>query len=97
MSRKGQFLFGLDLLNAVLLASLVLTGILIKWGLPPGAGRHGQGGGTFLALSRHDWGELHFWIAIAFVAAVVVHLAMHAGFIRSAMSPKVPPKLPALP
>lgn len=85
MNRKGQWLFGMDVLNAVLLVVLAVTGIILKWVLPPGMGRYGRGGDTLLGLTRHDWGDLHFWIALIFVATVIAHLAMHTGFIRAAV------------
>jgi hypothetical protein len=37
-------------------------------------------------MNRHDWGDVHFWLAVAVGAVVLVHLALHwnwiCGFIR---------------
>lgn len=95
MNGKGQWLFGMDVLNTVLLLVLAATGIIIKWVLPPGMGRYGRGGNTLLGLTRHDWGDLHIWVALIFVASVIVHLAMHTGFIRTMIKPHHASALPA--
>ena len=61
----------------------------MHWVLPPGSG--GRPGGhparkELLDLSRHDWGQIHFWIAAAMVALIVVHLALHWGWIKTCSS-----------
>jgi hypothetical protein len=66
---------------------LVSTGLLVRYQLPPGSGdptRGGLGRGamsrpiTLLwGLSRHQWGDIHYWIALALVAILAVHLVVH--------------------
>jgi len=53
---------------------LVFTGLLIYLVLPPGSG-HGKM--TVLGMDRHGWGDVHFWLAVAVLALVVVHVALH--------------------
>jgi hypothetical protein len=79
--KTGAILFWTDLLAAVSFLSLAGTGVLLKWVLP-----HGRGSGRheWLGLSRHDWGDVHFWISIALTALVAVHLLSHLGWIVSA-------------
>lgn len=70
-----------------LLLLLLSTGLLITFRLPPGSGGHlpfGRGLGALDrpidvvgGLTRHDWGEIHLWIACAFLAVLVFHLALH--------------------
>ena len=68
--------------------ALLVTGVILKYGLPPGSGRgHGWGrhhGGPreLLGLRRHEWGDVHFWIAVSLVAVLLLHLALHWGWIR---------------
>ena len=51
------------------------TGLILAWRLPPGSrGGHGL---SVLGWGRHDWGDLHTWLAYAFLAMVFVHLALH--------------------
>jgi len=37
---------------------------------------------TFLSLRRHDWGEIHFALAIAFVICIILHLSLNWAWIR---------------
>lgn len=68
---------------------LAFSGVVIRYALPRGSG----GGGTgwraasrpvmeFWNLSRHEWGDLHFWVSMIFVAAICLHLFLHWNWIR---------------
>lgn len=73
----------LDLLAAFTFGALAATGTLLQWRLPPG-GAHGRAGApTWLGLGRHDWGEVHFWIAAVAIAIAVVHVLLHWAWVRS--------------
>lgn len=63
---------------------LTSTGLLIWLRLPPGSGR----AATVWSLDRHGWGEVHFWIAMAAIATLLVHLALHWKWIVSVASGK---------
>ena len=52
---------------------LTATGVLMRYVLPPGSGRHT----TIWTLDRHEWGSIHFWIAITFFAVLAFHLFLH--------------------
>jgi hypothetical protein len=52
---------------------MIATGIILRFTLPPGSGRVLASWG----LTRHEWGDLHFWLSLAGVAIVVLHLALH--------------------
>lgn len=47
--------------------------------LPPGSGRWQ----TIWGMDRHEWGTFHFWIAVIFMAILVVHLILHFPWIVS--------------
>jgi hypothetical protein len=93
---KGEFMkqtvkwFWTEMLNFLLFLSLVFTGVVIKYVLPPGTGRprgggRGFGGGrevrTLWGWDRHEWGELHFWLAALLVIALAIHLVQHRRWI----------------
>jgi len=64
-----------NLLLWLLLCSMSGTGLLIAYRLPPGSrGGHGL---SALGLTRHEWGDLHQWISLAFLSLIVVHLFLH--------------------
>jgi hypothetical protein len=54
----------------VLLAS---TGLLMHYVLPPGSGHFGM----LWRMDRHEWGQLHFWIAVVLLAFLALHLFLH--------------------
>jgi hypothetical protein len=98
MTRKGHLLVWADVLNGLLMLGLIITGSIMKWVLPPGSGggggehigrsfRGGRGehaAETLWSMTRHEWGDLHFWIAAALVAFILLHLALHFGWIAAA-------------
>jgi hypothetical protein len=95
--------FVTDLVLFVQVSSLVLTGILLKFVLPPGSGGRHQAAGwsgmtwpggcgygdtaacwgprTFLGKTRHEWGDVHLWISVSLVCALVLHLMLHLRWI----------------
>ena len=60
---------------------LTATGVLMRYVLPPGSGRFT----TIWTLDRHEWGSIHFWIAIAFLAVLAFHLFLHWRWIMTLM------------
>jgi hypothetical protein len=59
--------------------AVLATGLILEFRLPPGS-RGGQGL-RLLGWGRHDWGDLHSWLAYGLLALVAVHLAMHARWL----------------
>ena len=96
MKNKAPLLILVDLFNFLMFLGLAFTGVLMKYVLPSGSGggrgagyglgrgRGGAGAETFLGMTRHDWGEWHFWLAIGMVALVTVHVSLHAGWVAAA-------------
>ena len=91
--KRSSVNFVIDLVSFVDLLGLVFTGAIMKWVLPPGTGGLGRqfhgGGGRggehieqFWSLGRHDWGSVHFWLAVVFVALMAVHIVLHWAWIK---------------
>lgn len=62
--------------DAVAFAAFVLltaTGVLMRYVLPPGSGHFS----TLWGMDRHDWGQIHFWIAAALMGALGAHIFLH--------------------
>ncbi|MBN1824925.1 MAG: DUF4405 domain-containing protein [Candidatus Eisenbacteria bacterium] len=75
--RKNDWNFLVDAAALAALLLLLSTGILIRYVLPAGSGH-------FLALwgmDRHEWGTVHFWIAVVFLALMAIHLVLHWSWI----------------
>jgi len=89
--------FVVDLIGFVNLLLLAATGAVMRWVLPPGSGgghgygfRGGRGPGLgvdqvgqLLGLGRHDWGDVHFVLALLFVSLILVHIVLHWTWIKT--------------
>ncbi len=85
--------FIVDVLAFVFFVLLVATGLLARYALPPGSGSlHGMGGGPsagerpitlIWGLTRHEWGDLHFYVAVALMGVLALHLFQHWRWIAA--------------
>lgn len=62
-----------DLLAALAMLGMIATGTILRFALPPGTNRSL----TLWGLTRHQWGDLHFWLSLAALGVVVIHLILH--------------------
>lgn len=76
MNRTKQN-FIVDLVAFILFTFLAITGFLIHYILPAGSGRFS----VVLGLNRHQWGDLHFGVAIAMLLVLAIHLIIHWNWI----------------
>jgi len=86
----------IDTLAFIALAFIVSTGFLMRYQLPPGSGglhstSVGHGAETksisiLWGLSRHEWGDIHYWISVAMMGILAVHLLLHWKWIIYVMS-----------
>jgi len=77
--RKYQRDFVVNSLVFTLFVLLVATGALMKFVLPKGSGESLAVWG----LGRHDWGSVHFWIAVGLLSALALHLLFHWSWITA--------------
>ena len=82
--------FIVDSIGFVVLLGIVYTGVIIKYVLPPGSGGHGHRGGRggnevkeLWDMTRHEWGDIHFYLSLAFIVIIIVHLVLHFKWIKS--------------
>lgn len=69
----------IDALSFACFTFLVSTGVIIHYLLPSGSGRWR----SIWSLNRHQWGTIHFWIAVIFLGVLTIHLALHWRWIVS--------------
>lgn len=73
--------FIVDAVTLVGFVFLVGTGFLLRWSLPPGSGGlHSHAGGTVKSvwgLTRHEWGDIHFWISVTVLVLLAFHVVLH--------------------
>jgi len=82
--KKSQLLFITDVIALTCFVFLVSTGVIIRYLLPPGSGRWGD----LWHLNRHDWGSVHFLLAMVFLGVIATHLGMHWRWIKTSVAGK---------
>lgn len=59
------------------------SGLVMEYRLPRGRQSHGL---ELLGMDRHDWGELHLILSLTVLGLVVLHLVLHAAWLRNVAS-----------
>jgi hypothetical protein len=89
---RSTFNFVIDSISFLDLIGMMVTGIIMKYILPPGTGgleRQISGGRgrahikELLGMTRHEWGSIHTYLAIIFIILMVVHIIIHWAWIKS--------------
>ncbi len=75
---RNLWRLGLDGLLALAGLTLLTTGLLMEWVLPPGSR-----GASVWSWTRHDWGEVHFIAAMVVLALVFVHVLLNWTWVCS--------------
>lgn len=80
--RRNTLNYIVDTVALILMLAMIGTGLVMRYLLPPGSGGRGGGEGRSLwSLGRHDWGGLHYWLAIGLIALLLLHVALHWGWV----------------
>jgi hypothetical protein len=74
---KSATNFWIDAVAFVAFVLLGTTGAITRYILPAGTGHFR----SLWGMDRHDWGGIHFWIAVVFLIALTVHLFLHWNWI----------------
>lgn len=91
LAGRNSVNFLVDFAGFVNFASLVFTGFVIKYVLPPGTGGRGKvlndGYGRehimkFRSMTRHEWGDVHFQLAVIFAVLILLHIVLHWNWIK---------------
>lgn len=75
--RKPELNFLIDTLAFFHFLCLVSTGLLIYLIIPPASGLAVWG------MDRHEWGDIHFWIALTFLLLMTIHFFLHWRWIKT--------------
>ena len=63
----------IDLIAAALMIGMLATGYILRFPLPPGSNKEL----LLWGLTRHQWGDIHFWISLGLITVVLLHLCLH--------------------
>jgi hypothetical protein len=89
--KRSSINFIVDLAGFLDLVCLAATGFIMKYVLPAGTGGrgrelHGVGAGVHAkelwSMTRHEWGAIYFYLAVAFVILMAVHVILHWSWIK---------------
>lgn len=82
---KAKINFIIDAIMLLLLGMLAGIGLLIKYVLVSGEERWIKYGRnvdiSFWGLDRHEWGEIHLFIAVGLIGFLVLHIVLHWNMI----------------
>ncbi len=67
----------IDIVAAFLFLGMIATGYILRFPLPPGSNKTL----SLWGFSRHQWGDVHFWISMGLLVVLVVHLVLHWNWI----------------
>ncbi|MCB9853580.1 MAG: DUF4405 domain-containing protein [Phycisphaerales bacterium] len=71
--RRTTLNFVVDAVAFIVMLGMIATGLVVRFALPPGTG----GRWAIWGMGRHDWGGLHYYLALALLVLLLVHLALH--------------------
>lgn len=78
---KPRLNFVIDAVMFVLLMAIAGLGLLMKFVLIPGRERWAKYGRnvelSLFGLDRHDWGAIHFYLALILLGVLILHLILH--------------------
>ena len=82
---KVRLNFVIDALMFICLMAMAGLGFLMQYILPPGRRVHAVYGRnvdlTWLGWDRHDWGDIHLYLAFTLLGLLAVHLILHWSMI----------------
>jgi hypothetical protein len=84
--KRNTINFWIDTLTLAVFAGLAWTGCLIHYILPP---RHGRAKGVEMLLwgwDRHDFGQVHFYLAISALVLILLHVWLHWAWVCSTIA-----------
>ena len=84
---RSRLIKVIDFCSFMSLLVLISSGTVLKYTLPPRSG-----GKNIWGLTRHEWGDIHFYISVAFLILMSMHLWTHIRFIKQAIIGKAIPE-----
>ncbi len=75
----------IDLAAGALMIGMLATGYILRFPLPPGSNKDL----TLWGLTRHQWGDVHFWIGLGLVAVILLHLCLHWQWVAISVKRKL--------
>jgi len=77
--KRSNLNYFIDTLAALFFIGMATTGSLLYIVLPPGTNKSL----LLLGHTRHQWGALHLWISLAFLAITFLHIFLHWSWVAA--------------
>ncbi len=78
---KPRLNFLIDAMMFICIITMAGLGLLMKYTLPPGRVAQAKYGGpvdlTWLGWDRHDWGDIHLYLALTLLGLLTLHIILH--------------------
>jgi hypothetical protein len=78
---RTDWKYAIDTLMFLALLGIVAIGLLMAFVLPEGPAELGRSK-YFLGLHRHQWGDIHLYLSLAFMVFAIVHIVLAWNWIR---------------
>ena len=80
--KKQDWRYLVDTLLFICIVGISFIGFLMGLIIPKGSAAH-ESAKYFLGLHRHQWGNIHFYLSIAFVILVIIHLVLSWSWVKT--------------
>jgi hypothetical protein len=80
--KKADWQYLVNTLLFICLVGIVLIGLLLGLVIPQGPAGS-ESSKYFLNLHRHQWGNIHFYLSLAFTLLIIIHLALDWKWIKA--------------
>ena len=80
--KKNNWKYFIDTLLFVDFCSVMVVGLLMAFIIPGGSGETSR---YFLGLHRHEWGNVHLFLAISLIGLLVIHVWLNWPWILHAV------------
>ncbi len=77
---KNDWKYAIDTLMFVSLLGIVVVGLLLAFVIPRGAAPAETK--VLFDVQRHDWGNIHLYLSLAFTAFVTVHVLLNWDWVK---------------
>jgi hypothetical protein len=80
--KKSDWQYLVDTLLFLCIVGIVFIGFMMGLVIPKGP-KAAESAKYFLGLHRHQWGNIHFYLSIAFTVLVIIHLILSWKWIKT--------------
>ena len=80
--KKSDWQYLVDTLLFLCIVGIVFIGFMMGLVIPKGP-KAAESAKYFLGLHRHQWGNIHFYLSIAFTVLVIIHLILSWKWIKA--------------